>query len=387
MSVRALLVCALALPACSYDLDALRGLRDVRGTDAADAIAALDVADAEGTDADADAGEFDAGNQCTTRVVSDPRTDGTAVGASLVITSSTRFQTSRLTPPTLAPGCNLNYSDRPSPERVFRYVVESGPTLHATTDAPWSETSFDTIVYIRTSCEQDTGEVLVCNDDDRVLDACACSMGMENCPRLDSSAIAEGLSPGQVVYVVVDGYAGRAGSFRLVLTENALHNAPPPSSGLSTADRCASPSSLDTQLGTVRFPQPDDTVTSSAAPRLAMPGDRLSGNRMMPFVSISGAALEFRLAANNLGGDGGCADARATLDLLANNVVIHSFYVTPRTPVGTPVRVAYQTFGALSLTPSTPVQVSLRLREIAPAGCGSITVDTNAAGTLTLVGH
>lgn len=395
----ALVAALVAAPACRYDLDRLRGTRDATMPedapgDVADAMDILDaVADAPDADADTDAREpVDAPDvpepiPCTSRPAPNAVDVGTRIGPSLVISADTVGAPSMLTPPTFGSGCPLDYSASPSPERVYRYVVERGPQLYATTDAPSCAGVFDTIVSIRTSCEQGRGQTLACDDDDAVISGCTC--GSEGCPSLASSAIATGLVPGQVVYVVVDGYANRAGRFRLVLTENAGANVPPPppSPSYLRADRCGCPGAMDTAVVSVPFPSAGDTVSGSSTTRLQQPGDQLSGTRRLSLSRVAGAALEFRLVRNDLVTDTRCIDTRAVLDLLVANTVVHSFEVRADAPTAVPLRAAYQTVAPFALPVGVAVSLGLRLREIVPAGCGSIEIERGApGGTLTLLG-
>jgi magnesium chelatase family protein len=52
-----------------------------------------------------------------------------------------------------------------------------------------------------------------------------------------------------------------------------------------------------------------------------------------------------------------------------------------------PLRVALQTFGAITISATTDVPVALRVRSITPAGCGGIELDRTMPGTLTLLGR
>jgi hypothetical protein len=385
------LAAGTALSACSYDLDRLRGdaALDMRVPDADDAPDVPDKLDgfdgSDGLDVPDVRDDGDELNVCTSRPAPTATEIGTRIGGSLVIAGDTLGAPSRLTPPTLGPDCPLDYSS-PSPERVYRYVVEEGPTLYATTDAPPCAGIYDTIVYVRTSCEGDRGTTLACNDDDRVLSGCGCT---DACPGLASGTMVEGLRPGQVVYVVVDGYGGRAGRFRLSLTENAARHVPPPgtSASYALADRCGCPGATDATVDALSFPAPGDTVVGSSSSVLSQPGDRLTGLRRLPFWRIAGVALETQLERNDLLQDTRCVDTRALVDLLIDNVVVHSFEVTPRTRTDRPLRVAYQGFAPRLVTTSSPVAISLRLREILPSGCGSIQFARTApGGTLTLLG-
>jgi hypothetical protein len=365
----------VASMACSYDVDRLRppdgGVRDV-----------------DPIDGDVDPG--DAATTCTSRSAMDPLAIGRRIGPSIVLAGDTfTSPTSTLTPPAVAGSdCNPGTSTEVAPEWVYRYVVERGPTLYATTDAPSCEGVYDSILYVRTTCEQTTGRALACSDDDHVLSGCACAMPTM-CPGLASGVMATGLTAGQVVYVVVDGFAGRAGRFRLVLTENAAANAPPPTTAPGgVADRChCHDPSVDTEVATVPFPNETDAASGAMAPLLVNPNDAVVGSRRSPFSRIAGVALEMTLRRIVTTGDGGCAAARATFDLTIGDRVMHSFAVTASTVTMQPMRVAFQTFAPVTLSTSVDLPIAVRLRDVTPAGCLGVEIDRTQPGTLTLLGR
>lgn len=393
------LACALT-SGCAFDLERLRGPREGGAdvvTDAdLDVPVTDDLADVVAPDVTPPDVVMDVPGEdhvepptCNTVPVIDPTPLAARIGPSMVINNSTMLAPSTVNPPTLPPGCSGSYSDAPAPERVFRYTMSSrGGRLYATTDAPACAGVFDTIVYVRSSCELDAGTVLACNDDDNVLASCVCDATA--CPSLASGVSATDLVPGQTVYVVVDGYRGHAGLFRLVLTENAARNEPPPDalSGLLRADRCGCPDSLDTAVWPVSFPSSADAVTGSSTTLLAQPGDRLSGLHRVSFSSVGGVALETVVARNTLGTTPICRDARATFDLLVNNTVVHSFSLGAEATAGTPVAVALQTFASLHVSTTVDIPIAIRLRSVSPTGCsGGIEFDRASPGTLSLLGH
>lgn len=99
-------------------------------------------------------------------------------------------------------------------EVVFRYTVETGGHLVASTDDPASSPDLDTIVWILDACAASATE-LACNDD-----------GPNN---LLSVAMADAtVTAGTTVFIVVAGYAGAdvsTGSFTLSVTELQPHAA------------------------------------------------------------------------------------------------------------------------------------------------------------------
>ena len=106
-----------------------------------------------------------------------------------------------------------------SPEKVFQWT----PSLsgRATIQTCGGSTNFDTVLYMRSgSCQ--TGSPVACNDD-----TSGCNSGA-------GSGIASRITPtvtaGQTYYIVVDGYGGARGDFRLSVTPPTP---PPPSACLS----------------------------------------------------------------------------------------------------------------------------------------------------------
>ena len=380
--------------ACHWDVEPLRRRDVVEVVDVEllpDVIVADDVIDASRPDAvDVVIPPDVPTTTCTVRATPDWRAaGGFQFGRSMIIRASTLGAPSLLSPPSVSgSGCPLDTSMNPASEQVYRYVVETGPRLYLTTDAPTCASVYDTILYARTTCDQGSGTVLGCDDDSHTLSSCGTPASFA------SSLLLEGLLPRQVVFVVVDGYMGRAGDFQLVMTENAAANAAVGTdTALTYADRCMCRDTTDTLSTAVPFPSGAGTdryttSTGTLVTRLANPGDKLSGPHRMPYGRIAGVALETRLAVNGLTTDARCIDTTATFDLMIDNKVVHAFSIDVRTPVTVPLRVAYQTFGPITVTTAADVQVAIRLRTITPLGCGSIEFDRAfAMNNLTVLGH
>lgn len=378
---------ALATSACSYDLTRLRG-HDVSGTDASSDVA-LDVTIEDGADADdvpiapdvTDDTPIDAPIVCTSRTAPLVSDIATMVGGTLRVTSDTTGEQSLLTPPRTA-GCMFDATSSPAPEKVFRYVVQQGPRLYVNTDAADCAGVFDTVLYARTSCEQSAGEDVDCNDDDHVLQSCSGNA------RLSSGLLFDNLVPGQTLFLVVDGYGGNAGQFRLNVTENGLLNAAPSIDfNLTPADLCSCPGSLDNQQRAVMFPASGDLMRNSSGSTITAlnrGGDRLVGMHSTGFSNVAGTALEFRLAANTL-----CPGASAIVDLLIGGHATGAFYVDSNARVNAPLRMALQTFRTLTVT-ATNTQIELRLRSVSNNTCGmmpGLRFDLTMPGTLTLLGR
>lgn len=369
---------SLCSVACSYDLDRLRGVHDAQVDDR------IDTAPPDGAPVDdaPDAQERDAvdvpgdtGPTCTDPTVLDVRTFGSQFGSTWRVTGDTNGGPSVLSPPDM---CTTSSGGAATSERVYRYVVQQGPRLYATTDSLAAcGGSFDTILYALAACA-DATTALGCDDDDHVLTRCDAVAGFT------SSILLDGLRPGQPVYLVVDGFDGHTGQFSLSVTENGLQNAVLPSLppvGVPTT-RCGCPGSTDNVVQTLPFPSPDDRARSAVGGSIASlshEGDRLGGSHSIPALArVAGAALEFTLAMNGLS----CNTGVATFDLLVGGSAVQSFEIDARAPTLTPQHVSYATFGALIV--SNTAQIELRLRSVGDCTGGVVFMPN---GTLTLVGH
>ena len=368
---------ASASAACSYDLDRLRGHPDGSIDDQGD-----DITDDTGNTDEDVIPPVDAPPVCTSRSMpaANVSAAGSLIGGTWTIQGSTQFDQSLLTPPTIA-GCPIDYSMGPTNEHVYAYTVVQGPRLFATTDAPPCSGlgAFDTVLYARSSCDP-AGINYQCDDDDHNLSTCGAQVG------LSSQILLDHLSPGDVVYLVVDGYMGNSGSFRLNVTENGLLNALPNTTLVNPERRCGCPSSTDNMIQAVGFPTSSDVMRDGSmnpVTHLAQPGDRLVGTHPLPFLSIAGVTLEFQLTENSL-----CATGQATFDLLIEGQQVDSFIIDGGAQIGTQLRASLQTFGRISRSfQGSPTSIELRLRDFG-AGCrGSFQFDTTTnAGTLTLLG-
>jgi hypothetical protein len=97
-----------------------------------------------------------------------------------------------------------------APERVYRWIpANSGPAQIQTCG---TGTSYDTVVSLRQgTC---TGTEGTCNDD---TVGCGVADGSANASK-HGSRINPVLTAGQTYYIVVDGYGGHSGTFRLTVT-------------------------------------------------------------------------------------------------------------------------------------------------------------------------
>lgn len=106
----------------------------------------------------------------------------------------------------LAGSCNTSGN---SPERVYTWTpARSGVATIETCST--TETTFDTVVYLRDVCG---GPDLVCNDD---TTGCGTTTDVSNPHR--GSRLTPSVVAGKRYFLVVDGYNGKAGDFRLAVT-------------------------------------------------------------------------------------------------------------------------------------------------------------------------
>jgi YVTN family beta-propeller protein len=109
-------------------------------------------------------------------------------------------------PSTLAGTCATSGN---SPERVFQWTPATSGTATLETCSV-TETNFDTILYVRgTPCV--SGAQLTCNDDTQ---GCPTGDGTPNAG-FHGSRVTLAVTAGQTYFVVVDGYNGNSGNFRL----------------------------------------------------------------------------------------------------------------------------------------------------------------------------
>jgi hypothetical protein len=145
--------------------------------------------------------------------------------ATLPVTIPSRSGTSACTNPTVVPSGGGTFNGTTSgsstlsgtcsttnnsPEKVFKWTPSRSGT--ATIRTCSSSTTFDTVVYVRrSSC---TGTQVACNDD---TNGCAVGDGTANADH-HGSVVNPSVTSGQTYYIVVDGYNGKKGNFRLTIT-------------------------------------------------------------------------------------------------------------------------------------------------------------------------
>ncbi len=333
-------------------------------------------------------------------------------GPGFVVRASTDTgASSMIVPPGRTGGCMEPTYD-PAPERVYRYTVQRGPRLVATLNGSPCETTFDSMLYAVPSCDM-AGRMaaLGCSDDDGETLCNNCSGGDagagSQCPHsgLLSTVELTNLVPGDVVYLVVDGYAATmpprrsSGPFRLALAENALLLAPPPPSGMGpVANRCDCTTlpRAGTPV-TVNFPggAPDDMPRDGTPVTLDMNNRSIRGLRPMNLASITGASATFRVREQRVQFSSACVNAmttpRMTLDLLVAGAVVSSFEVAVGLDAPVQVSTLYHSFQPVAVSDRTMVPLELRVREVTPQpDCMALVIDPNPVGgstnTVTLEG-
>jgi hypothetical protein len=332
-------------------------------------------------------------------------------GTGFVVRASTDTgATNMIVPPGRSGGCMEPTYD-PAPERVYRYTVVRGPRLIATLNGSPCETSFDSMLYAVPSCDM-AGRMAAfgCSDDDGETHCASCTNDAgtgSQCPHsgLLSTVELTNLVPGDVVYLVVDGYAATmaprrsSGPFRLSLAENALPLVPPPPAGMdAVANRCdctALPRAASPV--TVNFPGgfPDDMPRDGTPVTLDMNNRSIRGLRPMNLASVTGVSASFRVREQRVQFNSNCVNAmttpRMTLDLLVAGVVVSSFVVTVGLDAPVQVSTLYHSFQPVPITDRTMVPLELKVREVTPqADCMALVIDPNPVGgstnTVTLEG-
>src|SRR2546422_8189301 len=128
-----------------------------------------------------------------------------------------------------------------SPERVFRWTPTVSGT--ATIQTCGAATNVDTILYMRSGvCSGGAEVVSGCNDD-----ACANSSGLSRASRITPTVTA-----GRTYFIVVDGFAGAAGTFSLTVTPPGASTTttttrPPSTTTTTLPGGCTSPTVISAQ--------------------------------------------------------------------------------------------------------------------------------------------
>lgn len=420
MSQRLLSIALSAsLGACSYDLDALRGRDGGRvdarvdvGSDAAvtpDRVAP-DVTSDVAADVTADVGPTrtmpmtGACNGAMPAMLTAGMSGAVGAPGSVTLEANTMGGGSAPMPPTQCGNNGMTVATGGS-TRVYRYVMQSGTRLLATTNTGLCGTTsadggHDTILAAYFSCGPNefvsaTGS---CSDDDGNT-VCAGSCATNNqfgCGGEFSTLRLGRLIPGDVVYLAVSSFnvGGRdpTGRFRLSVVENGLAPTTPPTVDPDAGtvsrppvDHCTCPPALSTATAAmVDFPNGDD------APRNQLRGSSRSifGPHPVSLRRLWGVSATLRLTQYDVNVTGNCANSdpsrsRAALDLIVGTSIVAS--VALDAYVGGPgvVRIPLITFAPIMLS-GTPT-FEYHLRNVDPADTNCVTLDVDPRSTDNIV--
>jgi hypothetical protein len=290
-----------------------------------------------------------------------------------------------------------------STTRVYRYVVQTGPRLVATTNTGLCGMSpagaHDTILAAYFTCGMGglvPGPRSCVDDDDANLCegmmACTASTNL-GCGTKFSSLELSGLVPGDVVYLAVSSYMDAMtprGPFRLSVAENGLSPAAPPTAGMyRAANRCACPST------TAPFPmwasRAIDFPRSTDQNQLMSASRSVFGNRPVMLTQVWGVSGSLRLSNFSVSTAGDCAvsgGAKAALDVILGTTVIASVSLGVYVGEASTVTIPFTSFAPIAFAMGASPSLQYQIRNVQPAesSCVSINIDVNAPNTLTLYG-
>ncbi len=390
----------VSLSACNYDLDAIsKRLRDASadrisvdvstGDRPVTDVSADTVIDMPSTDAGTDTGPARDASRGTCALSGLNVSPAPAsVNGVTVINGDTSTGSTNALPPSCQSAISANST------RVYRYEVQSGPRVVATTN-PGLCGGHDTILAAYFSCDSPAGGRPVgmtnCNDDDNVNVCVACAdAGVDaGCGVENSTLDLSGLVPHDIIYFVVTSYNHEStnprGPFRLVIAENGVSPmaAPVGFTGETPANRCACPPATTPMTADVPFPRVGDSNQLSSATRLVL------GARDLPFSRITGVSARLALTRYNVETARPCdvADgARAAIDLLLNTTVIASGKLGIGSGSGGFITIPFNSFAPVTFTQTAHIPLTYRIRNLEPAGspCISLDVDLNAPNAVTL---
>lgn len=384
--------------ACSYDLDVLKGRRADAGLDAAVDVPVDTAVDRAQPDVMADVPRdvpvTDLGPARDASVGTCALTGVTVENAPAPNNGVTVINGNTTTggPNALTPSCGGSLSSNST--RVYRYEVQSGPRVVATTNTGLCG-GHDTILAAYFSCEG-AGRMVSsgsCNDDDGVNVCAGCVGGTVagGCGVENSTLDLSGLVPHDVIYFVVTSYnnmgSNARGPFRLAIAENGVSPLPAAAvaSGESPANRCMCPPTAAPMTGDVNFPRMGDANQLSTTSRLVL------GGRDLPFPRVTGVSARLALTRYSVDTMRPCdvADgARAAIDLLLNNTIVASGKLGIGTGGGGFITIPFNSFAPVVFTQTTNIPLTYRIRNIEPATapCVTLDVDLTAPNIVTLYG-
>lgn len=403
---------ALLCAACSYDLDVLRGRDagpDARRPDASGDVAPPDIAppDAPADRPAPDVAPPDAGPPRDASMGSCMNHDAVALsGATAGVVSADGVLTvagnTSGGEATIA-GCQEMAASSAS-TRVYRYVVQTGPRLVATTNTglcgAGAAAAHDTILGAYFDCNAN-GLVpgpRSCVDDDNAnacegMAACANNTAL-GCSIAFSTLELSGLVRGDVVYLAVSSYPAMGlaprGPFRLSVAENGLSPAAPPTMGSpAAANRCACPATTAPPAmwasRAIEFPR--DGVQN----QLGASSRSVFATRPVGLSQVWGLSGVLRLSQFNVATADPCGvsgGAMAALDVIVGTVVVASVSLGVYVGQAGTVTIPFTTFTPINFAPGAQPLFQYRIRNVQPATATCVTVDIDLAApnTLTLYG-
>lgn len=422
---------ALLAQACSYDLNALRGVdaavdrpRPVDLGPSIDLGTPMDARVDAGTPADVPVGDarpplagscdLDGGVVVSlTPPIAPPRA-GSDAGVTLAFAMATNnlqgasglaLPTGVLDAGAGRAGCPTADPMLAPPTRIYRYQVVEGGSVTATTNTQHC-TTFDTRVYALWSCKrEDLAAPAACGDDlsdsDDTGRCPTCGMVPDaggSCSTLLSTIVTPSspvLRRGDVVFFAVTGYNISPGMYphRLWVGENAARIEAFPAMGRPLpVNRCACQDGTQGPR-TVFFPHPaamenfPTTVSAAGAGSTSFLGVRDA----LPQGTYSGVGLQLRIARWSLSSAPGCPreTVRAVFDLNVGGSMVTSFSIPGTLAPPVTVTVPYTAFAPTALNRvSAGMPIELRLREVQPQpACLTLDLDpTPGASAITLYG-
>ncbi len=303
---------------------------------------------------------------------------------------------------TIAECTNPATTTLPNTTRVYRYVVQTGPRLVATTNTGLCTSAsagyHDTVLAAYFNCaaggQVSTGRSCVDDDSANVCEgmmACGSNTGL-GCGTTFSTLELSSLVPGDVIYFAVSSLnymASVPGPFRLSVAENGLSPAAPPTGMSAAANRCLCPPTTTAfpmwASRTIDFPRNNDQN------QLAAPSRSVFANRTVGLSQVWGLSGTLRLSAFNVATMDPCSvsgGAKAALDITVGTAVVASFALSAYVGQASTIAIPFTSFTPLPFTMGAAPTIQYRIRNVEPAdaSCVTINIDVNAPNTLTLYG-
>jgi len=286
--------------------------------------------------------------------------------------------------------------------RVYRYVVQSGPRIVATTNTGLCTSGaagyHDTVLAAYFNCAPG-GQVSGargCNDDDSAnlcegMTTCNSNTNV-GCGTTFSSLELSGLVPGDVIYFAVSSLnymTATSGPFRLSVAENGLSPAAPPTGMPAAANRCVCPPPTTPfpmwASRAIDFPRATDQNQLMSASRSVF------GNRTVGLGQVWGLSGSLRLSAFNVTTMEPCSvsgGAKAALDITVGAAVVASFSLSAYVGQASTIAIPFTSFSPLPFAAGAAPTIQYHIRNVEPAeaACVTINIDLAAPNSLTLYG-